>query len=74
MLSRTLHDVLKAIDELSTSIPIAAAARNYGMPLITLLYKGSGKSPVQCRMGPRIYLSTDLDLLDNLVEWIKQCI
>lgn len=72
MLPRTLHDVLKAIDDVPRSIPIAVAAWNYGMPLATLLYKGSGKTPRQRRMGPRIYLSTDQ--VDNFVQWIKQCI
>lgn len=48
----------------------ATAAKKFGVPRITLHDKISGKTPVECSMGPKTYLSTEEEVI--LEKWVLE--
>ncbi|KAI5638887.1 DDE superfamily endonuclease domain-containing protein [Phthorimaea operculella] len=58
----------KAIEAVKGGEKISTAANKYGVPRITLYDKISGKTPVECSMGPSTYLSTEEEAI--LEKWI----
>ncbi|KAJ2949894.1 hypothetical protein O0L34_g11214 [Tuta absoluta] len=58
----------QAIEAVKGGEKIATAANKYGVPRITLYDKISGKTPVECSMGPSTYLSTEEEAI--LEKWI----
>lgn len=57
-----------AIADVRRGVPIATAAKRFGVPRITLMYKVKGKTPVERKMGPVLILTNSEE--DLLVEWI----
>lgn len=57
-----------ALGALERGINVSAAAKEFNVPRVTLLYKWKGNSPRECSMGP----STTLTALEEniLVQWI----
>ncbi|KAG5865853.1 hypothetical protein JTB14_035346 [Gonioctena quinquepunctata] len=57
-----------ALGALERGINVSAAAKEFNVPRVTLLYKWKGKSPRECSMGP----STTLTAMEEniLVQWI----
>ncbi|KAG5880381.1 hypothetical protein JTB14_027288 [Gonioctena quinquepunctata] len=57
-----------ALGALERGIHVSAAAKEFNVPRITLLYKWKEKSPRECSMGP----STTLTAMEEniLVQWI----
>ncbi|KAG5868738.1 hypothetical protein JTB14_015985 [Gonioctena quinquepunctata] len=43
-----------ALGALERGIHVSAAAKEFNVPRVTLLYKWKGKSPRECSMGPSI--------------------
>ncbi|KAJ8913919.1 hypothetical protein NQ315_005717 [Exocentrus adspersus] len=58
----------EAIEAVTRGMPVATAAKTYGVLRVTLLYKCSGKSPKTCKMGPATILTDHEESV--LVEWI----
>lgn len=57
-----------ALDAIARGMPVATAAKTYSVPRVTLLYKSTGKLPVECRMGPSTILTSYEETL--LEQWI----
>lgn len=57
-----------AITAVQNGEPMATAAKRYGVPRITLHNKISGKTPMNCNMGPSTILKEEEE--DLLVKWI----
>ena len=57
-----------ALDAIARGMPVATAAKTYSVPRVTLLYKSTGKLPVECRMGPSTVLTSYEETL--LEQWI----
>ncbi|CAA9998529.1 unnamed protein product, partial [Nesidiocoris tenuis] len=55
----TVTQMMAAIDAVSNGMPVATAARTHGVPRITLLYKTTGKSPIQKNPGPSTVLTEE---------------
>lgn len=64
----TKEQILEAINAVTGGLPVATAAKQFGIPRTTLLSKTSGKIPVDCRMGPSTILTSQEETL--LVQWI----
>lgn len=58
----------KAIEEVNRGVKVALAAAKYGVPRITLRNKITGKSPIDCTLGPATILSKNEENL--LVQWL----
>lgn len=58
----------KAIEAVQKGEKIAIAAKKFGVPRITLYNKVTGKSPIECSMGPNTYLSKEEEYI--LEQWI----
>lgn len=57
----------KAIEAVRKGEKIATAAQMFGVPRVTLYNKITGKSPIECSMGPSSYLPKEEDILE---QWI----
>lgn len=57
-----------AIVDVSKGVAVATAARNHGVPRVTLMYKVKGKTPIQRKIGRQPYLTKEEE--DSLVKWI----
>lgn len=57
-----------ALEAVGRGIPVATAAKMHSVPRVTLMYKSSGRLPVECRMGPSTVLTTKEE--DLLEKWI----
>lgn len=60
-----LSDALEAVER---GISITVASKTFGIPRTTLLYKSTGKFPVNATMGPATILTAAEEAI--LVEWI----
>ncbi|KAF9405327.1 hypothetical protein HW555_013897 [Spodoptera exigua] len=58
----------KAIKAVRNGEKVAVAAKSFGVPRVTLYNKVSGKTPINCTMGPITVLSKDQE--DILVRWL----
>lgn len=57
-----------ALEAVGRGIPVATAAKMHSVPRVTLMYKSSGRLPVECRMGPSTVLTPKEE--DLLEKWI----
>lgn len=64
----TTEQMAKAIEEVRKGEKISVAATRYGVPRITLHNKITGKSPVDCNLGPATVLSHEEENI--LVRWV----
>ncbi|KAH9627760.1 hypothetical protein HF086_001774 [Spodoptera exigua] len=64
----TTAQMAKAIEEVRKGEKISVAATRYGVPRITLRNKITGKSPVDCNLGPATVLSHEEESI--LVRWV----
>ena len=60
-----MRDAIRAVQ---MGTPVATAAKRFGVPRVTLLYKVRGKYPEECRMGSSTMLSVEEERL--LVNWV----
>lgn len=58
-----------AIEAVRKGEKIAKAAERFGVPRVTLHNKITGKSPLECSMGPATYLSKDEERVLEL--WVE---
>lgn len=65
----TKEQMAKAIEEVRRGEKISVAATKYAVPRITLRNKITGKSPIDCNLGPATVLAYEEERL--LVRWIK---
>lgn len=68
MLKYSEKDMENAIEDVQRGLPVSTAAKKYGVPRITLLYKVRGKTPRKRQVGPNSYLSEEHE--QTLVKWI----
>ncbi|XP_013189681.1 uncharacterized protein LOC132903318 [Amyelois transitella] len=66
--SYTPLQMAQAITAVREGEKISTAAKKFGVPRITLHDKISGKTPIECSMGPSTYLSTEEEAI--LEKWI----
>lgn len=59
----------QAVQDVKQGVPVRTAAKRYGVPKTTLLYKSRGDLPVNCRKGPSTVLTAEEE--DFLVKWIS---
>lgn len=59
-----------AIEAVKKGFKISEAAKKFNVPRITLYNKVTGKSPIECSMGPRTILSKEEEYI--LEIWIKE--
>ena len=64
----TKEQMAKAIEEVRKGEKISVAATRYGVPRITLHNKITGKSPIDCNLGPATVLTYEEERI--LVKWI----
>lgn len=64
----TTEQMAKAIEEVRKGEKISVAATRYGVPRITLHNEITGKSPVDCNLGPATVLSHEEENI--LVRWV----
>lgn len=58
----------RAVEAVKRGESVGAAAMRYGVPRITLRNKVTGKSPLECGMGPPTILTSEEE--DILVRWL----
>ncbi|KAG5884597.1 hypothetical protein JTB14_002250 [Gonioctena quinquepunctata] len=51
------NQILSAVGDVQKGMPVATAAKKHGVPVITLLYKAKGKTPMNRQMGGDSYLT-----------------
>lgn len=64
----TKEQMAKAIEEVRKGEKISVAATRYGVPRITVHNKITGKSPIDCSLGPATVLTYEEERV--LVKWI----
>lgn len=57
-----------ALDAIAKGMSVNKASKTFSIPRTTLMYKHTGKLPVDCRMGPSTILTTNEESL--LEQWI----
>ena len=62
------NDMEKALEAVKNGIPVFRASKMFNVPRTTLLYKHTGKYPVERKIGPETVLSKHEEAL--LVDWI----
>ncbi|XP_068084186.1 tigger transposable element-derived protein 2-like [Anabrus simplex] len=62
------ESMLNAIQDVKRGVPIATAAKQHGVPRITLMYKAKGKSPIARRKGPCSTLNSEEE--KTISDWI----
>lgn len=60
-----------ALQAVQNGSPVAEAARRFGVPRVTLMYRFKGKIPVERKMGPSSYLNKNEE--ETLVKWVMEC-
>lgn len=61
--------LIKALPEIRTGQSATVVSRKYDIPRSTLIYKFTGQSPVECRMGPVPILGFEVESM--LTNWIQ---
>lgn len=64
----TPEQMTAALEAVRRGVAVASAAKQFNVPRVTLLYKSTGKSPLECSMGPPTILSTAEENI--LIQWI----
>lgn len=60
--------MVKAIDAVKSGDSASEVSRRFDVPRSTLIYKATGKSPAERRMGPSPALGTSAEKM--LVNWV----
>lgn len=58
----------QALQAVNNGVPVRTAAKQFGIPKTTLLYKSRGGLPLVCRKGPPTNLSQEEE--NALVKWL----